>query len=335
MMVGAGASGETASQIQSALKLPFALTDVAPTFAGLACGDETDGSANGNQLSSANAVWAESGTTFEPAYLTTLSKGFGAPIENADFQLNPGLAVTAINEWVSQHTDGQIQNLLDTSDVTSATRIVLVDAMYFNGTWDTGFDPSQTTDFSWKLLDGTEVQVPTMSGEVNVGSGFTDTMQIIELPYQGDVLAMDFLVPNAPPADFSKFEAMLTAEVLEGAFSAVSAYTQQQLYLPKFSFGSTVPLIPVLQGLGISDAFKPGVADFSGMDGMQDLYVSFVIEQAHVVVDESGTVASPLSAAALALESVLSIDQPFVFVIRDTTSGSILFMGHVTDPRQG
>jgi serpin B len=150
---------------------------------------------------------------------------------------------------------------------------------------------------------------------------------------------MDFIVPAMPlPA----FEASLTPASLGATLAALGEpQTQMQMLLPKFSFTTNLALVPILQGLGVKDLFVPHVANLSGMDGQMDLFVSAVVQQAIVEVDESGTVAAAATAATVSSASFVStpplvaIDRPFLFLIRDTRNGSILFMGQVEDPRQG
>ncbi len=339
MMVGAGAAGETATQMQTALHLPTPAASIASSYAGVTCEDETQGNGYGNSLVVANAVWAQKGETFETPFLSALSGGFDAALQQTDFSTSPTAATTAINTWVSKETSGQIPMLLSPNDVTMDTRLVLVDVMDFKGVWATGFDPSATSPSSFTLEDGSTKQVPTMSGTVSYGESDTDAMEVIELPYKGDNLVMDFLLPGDQTTSLATFEATLTSTVLTSTFAKPLSYSASMLDVPKFSFSTTVGLVPVLQGLGMTGAFMAHVADFSGIDGMQDLYISFVVQDAHITVDESGTVAAVATATGVSTAEVAEeptmINRPFVFLIRDVKSGSILFMGHVTDPSQG
>jgi serpin B len=182
-----------------------------------------------------------------------------------------------------------------------------------------------------------------MGGSVTAG-GSTIQMRsdgpwvtTLELPYKGGALALDIIMPGGSLTDF---EASLTPDVLTKAIeSAASEPRQTQVAIPKFTFTTRVALAPVLAAMGMKDVFDPEMADLSAMDGQKDLYVSHVVQQAFVQVDEQGTVAAAATAATSETVSFViaptSIDQPFLFVIRDTTNGSILFMGHVEDPRQG
>ena len=338
-MVDVGAAGDTDSQIQSALSLTGNGAAIAPAYAALACQDETDGTTNGGVLSIANSLWGQQGTAFESTFLSVLASGYEAPLQQVDFQTDPNAAVSSINSWVSARTQGEIPTLLQPGDVDPTTRLVLVDAVYFKGTWATGFDASQTAPKPFTLADGTPASVPTMDATVTLGEGSVQGAAIYELPYKGNGLAMDFVLPTG---SLSAYEATLTPASLGALVASLgSPEGGVELLLPKFSFTTSLGLIPILQGLGVRDLFEPHVANLSGMDGGMDLFVSAVVQQAIVEVDESGTVAAAATAATVTSASVVeepplvAIDRPFLFLIRDTRNGSILFMGQVEDPRQG
>ena len=338
-MIDVGAAGATDTQIQSVLHLPGNGASVAPAYAAVACQDETDAAWGSDVLSIANAVWGQQGKSFLPAFLSSLSTGFQAPLEQADFAGDPGGAMSTINQWVSQQTRGTIPTVLQPGDIDDLTRIVLVDAVYFNGTWATGFDPAQTAPQPFTLADGTTVSVPTMSGNVEVASGYLSESQLTtyELAYVGGALAMDFLVPDG---SLASFESTLTPDVLGAALKSLQAPSSGQLSVPKFSFSTRLVLGSVLSGMGMTDVFNPATADLSDMDGAKDLYLTTVVQQAFIEVDEQGTVAAAATvggggAFLGAGSEPAAINRPFLFLIRDTKTGSILFLGHVGDPRQG
>jgi serpin B len=338
-MVDVGAAGETDSQIQSVLQLAGNGTTVAPAYAALACQDESDGTSSGDDLSIANSIWGQQGTAFEAPFLSVLSTGYNAPLQQVDFASDPDAATGTINDWVSTQTQGQIPTLLQPGDVDPSTLLVIVNAVYFKGAWATGFDASQTALGPFTLTDGSQVAVPTMDADVALGMGAVPGASVYELAYKGGALAMDFLLPTGSLADL---ESGLTPASLGSAVASLSpSPSTVELLLPKFSFSSTFALVPILQGMGISDLFDAGKANLSGMDGGMDLYVKTVVQQAIVEVDETGTVAAAATAATADTDAVVAppptvaIDHPFLFLIRDTRNGSILFMGHVEDPRQG
>jgi serpin B len=339
-MIDVGAAGETDTQMQAVLNLPGNAATVAPAYATLACEDETDGSSEGNQLSLANSVWCQQGTAFEPTFLSVLSTGYDAPVQQVDFAGDSAGATTAINQWVSQETQDQIPMLLQPGDVDMTTRIVLVNAVYFKGAWESGFNPSLTSLQPFTLSDGTKASVPTMDGDVVLTRGTltANALSVYELPYKGQSLAMDFLVPEGA---LSTLESSLTPALLNAALASLGGPYSVELKLPRFSFNDRLNLNAVLSGLGMPDLFEVHVADLSGIDGAMDLYVSFVVQQALVEVDEQGTVAAAATGgggaegAVIVSPPLVVIDKPFMFLIRDVKNGSILFMGRVEDPRQG
>lgn len=349
-MVDVGAAGETATQMQTVLHLPGTGADVAPAYAALACEDETDGTSDGNKLSIANSLWGQQGKSFQSMFLNVLANGYAAPLRQVDFVGDASGARDTINQWVSSTTQGRIPSLLGPGDVTIDTRLVLVDAVYFNGVWDEGFDPSKTSPRPFTLSVGTTASVPTMSGDVDLGigsggggtGGSAPAFSVYELPYKGRSLAMDFLLPST---SLPALEAGLTPDTLSGAFASLSSRTTQViLTLPKFSIKTRFAQLPaLLASMGMPDVFDASTADLSGMDGAKDLHVGAVVHEAQIEVDEQGTVATAATAATVVTHSctcppgprIVSIDHPFLFLVRDTRNGSILFMGRVEDPRQG
>jgi serpin B len=343
-MVDVGAAGATDAQIQSVLHLPGNGAALAPAYAALACEDETDGSSQGNQLLVANSLWGQQGKAFEASFLSVLSSGYGAPLQTVDFGGGAGGATATINQWVSNETQSMIPALLHTGDVGGSTRLVLVDAVYFRGLWDDGFDPKNTSPQPFTLSDGTTVSVPTMSGKVNLalgaGAAAGQAFSVYELPYKGGSLAMDFLVPGS---SLSVVEANLTPDVLSTALASMSKPENLNLRLPKFSIDTRFGVATALAAMGMPDVFG-SAADLSGMDGMKDLYLSTVVQEARIEVNEQGSVAAAATAAVVSgavcsrcpgVPVSIAIDSPFLFLIRDTKNGSILFVGRVEDPRQG
>jgi serpin B len=339
-MADVGAAGETQSQIESVLRLPASAATEAPAYAALECAEESEGTSNGNTLLIANSVWAQSGASFEPTFKSTLATGYDAPLQQVDFAGDPAGAAAQVNSWVSGKTQGMIPSLLGADDVDDKTRFVLTDAIYFKGVWANGFDPASTKPAPFTREDASQAQVPTMTGTVNAPSSRQADLTVVELPYKGGALAMDFLMPTTPGAGvLAAFESALTPASLTATLSGLGAADQLVLYVPRFSFTSRVELGPVLTGMGMTDAFDEKLANFSGIDGAMDLSIHTVVQQAFVEVDEQGTVAAAATAVSLCMyceavsePNTIHLDQPFVFLIRDTRNGAILFMGHVTNP---
>jgi serpin B len=335
MMLSAGAAGETATQIQALLHLPGSAAGVAPAYATLACQDETDGSVGGQTLSLANSVWAQQGKAFEPSFLSLLQTGYDAALQQVDFAKSPMNAAAAINQWADGETHGLIPTLLGPTDIDGATQLVLVNAVYFKGAWAHAFDPSKTRPTTFTREDGSTVEAEMMwsvvtyaSGSVSAGSSYAT---VYELPYLGGNLVFDVVVPYP---SLAAFEAALSPASLDALLGSIKGKDPALFIMPKFSITTRLALSPILQGMGMTDAFAAGTADLSGMDGARDLFVSNVVQQAVLQVDEAGSTAAAVTAAStiqLACDCV-TIDSPFLFLIRDRRNGSVLFLGHVLDP---
>lgn len=337
-MTYAGARGETETQMAQVLHFPnqdqlhpaFNALDLALEDTGI----NLDKDQEPLQLNIANALWAEQTYTFLPDFLDTLAVNYGAGVHLSDFIGNAETERKAINAWVSEKTKDKINDLLPENTVNSATRLVLVNAIYFKGDWLTPFDADNTTDSTFNLLDGTQIQIPTMGQEMNIPYASGDGFQIVELPYVGDTAAMDIIVPDA--GRFEEIESTLSYDELKNIFGKMSQ-TNLMLRMPKFKVESSFQMAETLKEMGMPAAFDASTADFSGMTGNNDLFIGNVIHKAFAAVDEKGTEAAAATAvimlerAAVQKTSVI-IDRPFIFLIRDLESGQILFMGRVLNP---
>ena len=340
-MTYAGARGETEDQMAETLhfssqsKLHSALNalDLELAKRGQAASkDETP-----LQLNIANAVWAEQTFPFLKDYLDVIAQNYGAGIQLADFVNQHEAVRKQINEWVSNRTNEKIRDLIPGGVLNPATKMVLVNAIYFKADWLHPFSPDATQDAPFHLLEGSDVQVKMMSQSLSgVPYLQSDGYQAVELPYQGGTAAMDILVPDE--GTFSEFESTLDAQKLNEILRNMQPGAGMQLGLPKFSFSTDVDLKEGLTALGMPDAFDPARADFSGMTGGKDLYIDTVLHKAFVAADEKGTEAAAATAvimmptSAMLPDVTLTIDRPFLFVIRDLPSGQILFIGRVLNP---
>ena len=345
-MVYAGASGQTATEMASVLHLG---PDTAATHSALAAlaqqiaadGSAADGSAGGATLNLANAVWGQTGFPFLPAFLQVLQNTYGAPLQNADFGDAPDQAATAINNWVAHETQNMIQNLFPPGSINSSTRLVLANAMYFHGGWLQPFDPNATAPGNFSLSGGQTVSAALMHQTANFLYDDGNGAQMLEMPYAGGKLAMDVLLPDQP-GGLGQLESQLTAGNLA---TWTNGLTNANVFvtLPKFQMSSAFNLSSVLGAMGMPDAFNPLTADFSGMDGKTDLSIATVMHQAVVNVDETGTTAAAATGVGMTMTAVavmpfppivFNADHPFVYMIRDTRTNTILFMGRVDDPSQ-
>ncbi len=287
------------------------------------------------QLSIANSVWAEQTFTFLPDFLDTLSVNYGAGIQLMDFINSPDPSRKIINQWVSDETKDKINNLLPENSITSDTKMVLVNAIYFKADWLSPFDANDTYDSSFKLLDGSEVTVPMMGQQLYIPYFVGDGYAVAELPYAGESAVMTLLVPDE--GRFEEIEAQIDGAMFNEALANL-APADVTLRMPKFEFESPFNLSDALIDMGMPLAFDENRADFSGMTDQQDLYIGNVIHKAFVAVDEKGTEAAAATAVvmegatAMMPENVLTINRPFLFFIRDVETGQILFIGRVLNP---
>jgi serpin B len=335
-MVYAGAANQTAAQMATALHFTLPPAQLHPAFDALdlALAAPPAGSdASAFRLALANSTWVQKGLQVVPTFLDLLARDYGAGLFVEDFARAPEPARGAINGWVSDHTEKMIPELLPQGAISAATRLVLANAVFFHGDWAAPFaHPSPTGTFHAPTGD---VSVPMMSGAEPAatwsGAGYSATA----LPYAGGTASMVIIVPDA--GTFATFEAGLTSAALTTMVTPAQTETAL-ITLPKFGFSTNTSLFDALSALGMTDAFSPGTADFSGIDGARDLFVSNVIHEAVIAVDEQGTTAAAATAVVVTTTSiivnpkVLVIDRPFLFFIRHDPTGAILFQGRVVNP---
>lgn len=333
-MTYAGARGETASQMAEVLHFRLPEERLHPAFASL---QERLGEAgDAVELSVANALWGQRGTRFLEPFLARLRESHGAGLREVDFAGATEAARQSINDWTAEETRQRIRELIRPGILDASTRLVLTNAIYFKGRWAAEFDPAETEAAPFTCLDGREVEVPMMHQKDRFRYAETPDLQVLELPYQGDALSLVVLLPRRA-GGLGELEAALTAEALGGWLPAPGAEQEVVVYLPKFEITAEFRLDDALQALGMTDAFELPPADFSGMTGAAELYLSAVVHKAFVAVDEEGTEAAAASAIAFGVTgmpappTVFRADHPFVFLIRDNESGSVLFLGRVAE----
>jgi serpin B len=346
-MTYAGARGETEEQMADALHFTLPQDDLHPAFnaldqelarrgEGAEGKDEADKQhPEGFRLNIANAVWGQKDYAFLEAFLDALATNYGAGLRVLDFAGAPEESSVTINEWVSEETEGRIENLIPQGAIDSLTRLVLTNAIYFNAAWANPFGKGATQDGPFTLLDGGEVTVPMMRRAESFGYARGEGYQAVELPYDGREMSMVILLPERD--GFEAFEDSLGAEQVQ-AIAEDLEYGQVVLTMPKFEFDSGFSLNQALEAMGMPAAFSAG-ADFSGMTGSKDLFISDVLHKAFVSVDEEGTEAAAATAEVVKLVAkpvespvAVTIDHPFLFLIRDIETGAILFVGRVVDP---
>jgi serpin B len=338
-MTYAGARGRTAEQMAGTLHLELPADRLHPACAGLIASLNEAGDKGGFQLHVANRLWGQKGETFLPEFITLTDRLYRAPLSELDFARDPDAARTTINGWVEQQTERKIKDLIQKSDLTPATLLVLTNAIYMKADWVVKFEKQATADAPFFAPGGREIKVPTMHRTDRYGYGESGNLQLLEMPYKGERLAMVVVLPREKDG-LADLEKGLTREKLGGWLESLKSQ-RVKLSLPKFKATRRFRLADALVSLGMSDAFRPGVADFSGMNGKHDLFISSVIHMAFVSVDEEGTEAAAATAVGMAMAAApipeeipeFRADHPFVFLIRDRQTGAILFMGRVTDPK--
>ncbi len=291
----------------------------------------------GFRLNVVNAIWGQKGYEFKVAFLDTLAEHYGAGLRILDFINEPDESRITINDWVSEQTEERINDLIAPGGVTPLTRLVLTNAIYFNAAWESQFFEEATTDLPFYLLDGGSVTVPMMRQTESFGYMEGDDYQAVELPYDGEELSMVILL--LAEGKFTEFENNLDYQQADRIIGNLKD-KRVRLTMPKFEFESDFSLKQVLSALGMAEAFS-GSADFSGMTGNNDLFIGDVVHKAFVSVDENGTEAAAATAVMMVTSApgpkpeepvTVTIDRPFIFLIRDIETGAILFIGRVVNP---
>ena len=344
-MTHAGARGRTASQMAQVLHFPAIAEPSSPgsdqrqfasAYGQIIKDLNKRGEKGAYTLNVANALWGQKGFGFRKEFLELVRTDFGGQLTEVDFVRAVEAARKTINTWVEKQTKGKIKDLIPAGVLDSMTRLVLTNAIYFKGNWARQFKKDQTQDAPFVLADGRRIETLMMNQTAQFGYTETETLQGLELPYVDRELSMIILLPKEPDG-LSKLEEALTAENLSQWLARLNS-REVVVSVPKFKVTTQFSLASVLKSMGMTDAFSDG-ADFSGMDGKKDLFISAVIHKAYVDVNEEGTEAAAATGVTLKLTSfgpsetpVFRADHPFLFLIRDNKSGGILFIGRVMNP---
>jgi len=281
-----------------------------------------------------NSTWGQKDYNFLADFLDILAENYGTGLRVLDFVNAPEESRITINDWVSEQTEGRIEDLIPEGSIDALTRLVLTNAIYFNAAWQFPFNKEATADGPFYLLDGGEVIVSMIRQTESLGYTEGDDYQAVELPYDGRELSMVILLPKE--GQFEAFEKSMDYQMIEKIISDVS-YQQVNLTMPKFEFESEFSLKKTLTAMGMPVSFSAD-ADFSGMTGNRDLAIDDVLHKAFVSVDEAGTEAAAATAVIMTLTAVPSppvqivVERPFIFLIRDIETGTVLFVGRVLNP---
>ena len=340
-MAYAGARGDTERQMAAALHFTLPQSRLHAAFNGfdldLASRGQGARGKDGQpfELHIANSTWGQRGYPFLTPFLDTLALNYGAGLRVLDFASDPDTGRLVINDWVAEKTHDRILDLIRAGAITPLTRMVLVNAIYFNAAWAFPFKTSATQPGDFTRLDGSAVSVQMMHQTEHLRYAGGADYQAVELPYDGDELSMVVIAPAA--GQFDAFEAGLDKARLDAIIGGF-AVEEVQLTMPRFSGTYPLALGTVLANLGMPIAFDMGRADFSGIESSGELYISDVLHKAFVAVDEKGTEAAAATAVLLSARGVpdptaqVELDRPFMYLIRDRATGAVLFMGRVLDP---
>jgi serpin B len=342
-MLTAGAAGNTEEQLLSAFHFPPDTyhADIAALNENLAnrpAPNEDEG--DRLELNIANSLWAQEGFPFRQDYFDLLEAYYNGGLRYVDYMSAPDDSRETINTWVEDQTNDKIQDLLPEGSISPATRLVLVNAIYFNATWLNPFIKAATQDGTFNLLDGSTVSVPMMFQQEGLLVALNEEYSAVSLPYVGGDMAMLVIMP----ADFASFEADLNPEVFTTIRDSLRSAIVD-LTMPKFSYEFGVSLSDATKALGVTDAFDPGMADLTRMfdreaAGGQNLFVSDALHKAFIAVDEIGTEAAAATAIIVDATSApaevlsLTLDRPFIYAIYDQQTGSVLFLGRVLNPAE-
>jgi len=345
-MTYSGAKGQTAEQMAEVLHFPtrqheeetyLSQQQFHRDFGKIIQDMNARGREDKYELSIANALWGQQGYEFLDEFLELIKANYDGGLNKVDFTKATEQARQTINEWVEEKTNDKIKELIKKGVLDRMTRLVLTNAIYFKGNWASRFDEKLTRDAQFYVSASERIKVPMMNQKGKFGYIQTEDLQILELPYVEDELSMVILLPL-------KKDGIDTAEQQINS-NKLSEWMQNLkekevvVFLPKFTMTQELSLAETLKSMGMVDAFT-GDADFSGMNGKRNLFISAVIHKAYVDVNEEGTEAAAATAVTVRLTAVekpppvFRADHPFIFVIRDKVTDSILFLGRVINPNQ-
>ena len=335
-----GAKGQTAEEMQDVFYFPENDDERRSGYAGLY--NELNKKDKEYKLSTANALWAQQDFVFLDNYFDIVEEYYGGKVTNLDFIRKAEESRTIINDWVEDNTNDKIKDLIPSGVINSMTKLILTNAIYFKGEWVKQFNKDYTSDQDFRVASDEVVKVPMMQcayDEAEFNYTENSELQILELPYSGDDLSMLIFLPKDD--NITTFEDSITVERLT-KWKKDLREQEVNVFIPRFKFETKYFMADTLKEMGMPTAFSADSADFSGMTGKRDLFISAVIHQAFVEVNEEGTEAAAATAVVMELTSVAEpapiptfrADHPFVFMIQEKETGSILFMGRVSDPRE-
>jgi serine protease inhibitor len=346
-MTYAGARGQTESEMAKVLHFNFAPTNPPVAFAALDARMNRIQRWGSITLTTANSLWSQQDYRFEDAFLNLIHNFYAADARQVNFK-HSAQAAGEINNWVERNTQGKIKDVVESGQFTDLTRLVLCNAIYFKGKWLHSFKVNDTVPATFRITTNQTVTVPMMFQESEFKMTASDdfTVELLELPYAGNNLSMIILLPTSVPGrpdvepySLSSLEQKLTVENLRAWLAKLDQADPHKtsVGLPRFTTIQSFDLAKELQFMGMTSAFDDRAANFSGMDGTTNLFVSDVLHKAFVEVNEAGTKAA--AATLIEMQTLggsesdrFIVDHPFIFMIRENGSGTILFLGRIIDP---
>ncbi|KAJ4804428.1 serpin [Rhynchospora pubera] len=348
-LVAAGAKGATLDQLLSFLGSGPSASDLVKLSSQIVELVLTDGSGSGGpRLAFANGVWFDQSLTLKEDFKKTVTGAFKAETRSLDFQNKASQAASEVNTWAESATEGLIKSLLEPGSVDQNTRLILTNALYFKGAWSEKFDPSETKEAEFHLLDGTTVQAPFLSSAKKQYVSSYDSFSVLKLPYnQGSdkkQFSMYVFLPSAKDGIWSLSEKIGSEPQFLDQHIPHKKVKLDKFKLPKFKVSSGFEGSKVLKGLGLELPFS-GSGDLTEMVDSsvgKDLYIESIFHKAFIEVNEEGTEAAAASAAVVQMRSLFFggptefvADHPFLFVIREDLTGFVMFIGHVLNPLLG
>jgi serine protease inhibitor len=336
-MVHAGARGQTERELAAALHFTMPPEALQSAFGELAARMESVQHWRHLTLLPANSLWCQRDYPLAPAFEDLIRAGYHGEVIPVDFKRSPQEAASKLAAWIGRKTRGRLGTAFDPGIVTTDTRLALCNAIYFKGTWASPFDASETRPGPFYITADQAVTVPMMDhvADFNMGHSEDYTISFLELPYYGRDLSMIILLPDKADG-LPDLEQQLDTTNLQTWLGRLDQGGPDKtvVYMPRFSFMRSVDMVPALKGMGVTNLFDMD-ADLSGMDNTTNLFISDVLHQAFVEVNEQGTEAAAMTlgmAKAKGGPSSFIANHPFLFLIRENATGTILFLGRMIDP---
>ncbi|XP_062159801.1 serpin-ZX-like [Alnus glutinosa] len=351
-LVAAGAKGSTLDQLLSFLSAES--IDQLNAFASLLVPlVSADGSPSGGpRLSFANGLWLDKSASLRPSFKQVVDTVYKATLAQVDFRTKAEEVTSEVNSWVEKKTNGLIKEVLSPRSVNCNTLLILANALYFKGAWEEKFDASKTKEDDFHLLNGSLVQVPFMTSQNRQFVSAFDGFKVLRLPYKrGKVLedkrhfSMYLFLPDSKDGLPALVEKVGSESGFLDRHIPHKKKRVGDFMIPKFNISFGFDASNVLRGLGLVLPFSSTEADLTEMAGRRDIYVSSISHKSFIEVNEEGTEAAACSVAIMLMGRSQSLlkedkidfvaDHPFLFLIREDTTGTLLFIGYVLNPLEG